>query len=234
MYERSRAERRRAGDTLGEAVQAMNIAEVFSDQGRFSEAMDLLHQAGGVFDSASYPVGMGIVQSDLGRVMGRSGEPAEGLGLLDQAVAMLEAIGSTGHVLDAKLRRAECLLWLGAYDEADQVIAELTERVERHEGNADLAVAVSRCRAWSLVRRGQPQAAVPVIDSAISGCRAAGPGVRARPSPPGSRRRRRRQFRFGTIGPVAIRSLAQCARNRHASAHTAAPLIHRQPEDTQR
>ena len=167
-YEQSRAERRRAGDTLGEAVQAMNIAEVFSDQGRFQEAVDLLDEAGKVFEKARYPVGVGIVQSDLGRVMGRSGRPEEGLRRLDAAVATLGAIGSTGHMLAADMRRAECLLWLGAYEEAAQIISDLAAPIDRREGDADLAVAVSRCRAWFLVRRGRAAEAVAVIEGAMA------------------------------------------------------------------
>jgi class 3 adenylate cyclase/tetratricopeptide (TPR) repeat protein len=167
-YEQSRAERRRAGDTLGEAVQAMNLAEVFSDQGRFQEAVALLDEAGQVFETARYPVGVGIVQSDLGRVMGRSGQPEEGLRRLDAAVATLGAIGSNTHMLDANLRRAECLLWLGAYDEADAIIRDLAGPIQRREGEPDLAVAVSRCRAWLLLHERRSAEAVAVIESAIA------------------------------------------------------------------
>jgi hypothetical protein len=126
-----------------------------------------LDEAGQAIDEPSYLAVVGIVQSDLGRVMGRSGQPEEGLRRLDTAVATLGAIGSTGHTLAANLRQAECLLWLGAYDEADAIIADLTAPIERGEGDADLAVAVSRCRAWSLLRRGRPTEAVAVIEGAI-------------------------------------------------------------------
>lgn len=62
LYERSRTARLHAGDVVGAATAANNLAGVLSDQGRLPEAAEAFTEALAVWTRAAYPVGVAVAQ----------------------------------------------------------------------------------------------------------------------------------------------------------------------------
>jgi hypothetical protein len=104
---------------------------------------------------------------ELARVLGRQGEIATALGLLDEAKATQIRHGQTGEVRLTELRRAEVLLSGGQAAEALAVADELESGSDTTDGGALLTTAIPRLRGWAQLQLRDLTAAEAVFRAAV-------------------------------------------------------------------
>lgn len=107
LYERSRAVRDQAGDVMGAATAMVNIAEILLDQGHLDRAEALFRQALRSFRRISYPVGVAVATSYLGRLAARTGQHREAAALLDEARTRFESINASYFVVETLVFQLE-------------------------------------------------------------------------------------------------------------------------------
>ena len=91
-FEQSRVARRRAGDVVGMAQCAHNLAEVLTEQGRYEEAEALPPEARRIWRSSGYAMGVAAATNTLGRTLARTGRTDEGVELLRDAQERFEEL----------------------------------------------------------------------------------------------------------------------------------------------
>jgi tetratricopeptide (TPR) repeat protein len=135
LYVRSEEARRTAGDVIGAAASANNIAEIYSDQGRVTEAIGLFREALAVWEGAQFLVGIALVNLNLGRADARAGLPDLAQSRLDKAFEMFDEMGAQSYVLDTNVRRTEAYLLNGEFDRARELAESLLHNMVSDEHN---------------------------------------------------------------------------------------------------
>jgi tetratricopeptide (TPR) repeat protein len=125
LYSRSEELRRRAGDVVRAAFAMNNRAEILADQGYVDRAETVFTEAHRVSRAAGFPLGIGIATSNLARVAARSCRFIDAHSLYDEADALLGEVGAETYVIEARARRAECLVFEGRYADALPLLEEL-------------------------------------------------------------------------------------------------------------
>ena len=121
FYRESRDVKERAGDVIGAVIQVNNEAEILSDQGLIDEAMPLFEEMLRVSRASGWAFGAGAALSNLGRADARAGRFEEAHALFDDALAVFEELSAERFKVEAKARRAECLVFEGRHQEALEV-----------------------------------------------------------------------------------------------------------------
>ena len=129
MWERSRTARTDAGDVIGAAASANNIAEIYSDQGRVHQAIELFHEALAVWEGAQFPVGVALVNLNLGRADARAGMADRAQRRLDIAGEKFAEMGAQSYVVDTNIRRAEAFTLNGEFDKASKLAESILREV---------------------------------------------------------------------------------------------------------
>jgi class 3 adenylate cyclase/tetratricopeptide (TPR) repeat protein len=124
FYRESRDVKERAGDVVGAVIQVNNEAEILSDQGRVDEAMPLFEEMLRVSRASGWAFGLGAALSNLARAAARNGRFEKAHALFDEAFAVFEKLSAERFGVEAKARRAECLVLEGRYQEALEVAAD--------------------------------------------------------------------------------------------------------------
>ncbi|MFN2471170.1 MAG: tetratricopeptide repeat protein [Gaiellaceae bacterium] len=167
-YRRSGELSERAGDVVNTARSTNNEAEIVSDQGHLEEARRLLEDALRVWRAASYPIGVALATSNLGRVAARSRRFDDAHGLLDQAASAFREIGATSFVHENDARRLECLVLEGRYAEALEVAGATLDDV-RPLGATPLLAGLERLAGYAVVQSRQPlDAACARFDASLA------------------------------------------------------------------
>ncbi len=135
LYQRSEEARLTAGDVIGAAASANNVAEIYSDQGRVIEAIELFREALAVWEGAQFPVGIALVNLNLGRADARAGLTDLAQQRLDTAHAMFSEMGAQSYILDSDVRRAEAFLLSGEFDRATKLAESLLHDMASEEHN---------------------------------------------------------------------------------------------------
>jgi class 3 adenylate cyclase/tetratricopeptide (TPR) repeat protein len=151
-YRRSGETARRVGDVVNVARAQNNEGEILSDQGRLDEASVLFQEARRTWRAAQYPIGIALATSNLGRAAARGGEFAEAYRLHDQSLDLFEQIGAEAFVLEARSRKAECLVLEGRFQEALELLGPLLEDASA----AGQRAAVERLAGYALVQSRAP------------------------------------------------------------------------------
>jgi tetratricopeptide (TPR) repeat protein len=118
FYTQSVEDEHAAGDPVRAANSSNNVAEILLDQGHVEPAVELLREALRVYNAAGYALGAGVAKKNLARAAAAVGAFEDAHVLFDEALAHLEEIGAGTFVLEAKARRAECLVLEGSHREA--------------------------------------------------------------------------------------------------------------------
>jgi class 3 adenylate cyclase/tetratricopeptide (TPR) repeat protein len=127
LYRESREAKERSGDVIGAVIVVNNEAEVLSDQGRIEEATPLFDEMLRVSRASGWAFGVGVAFSNLARVAGRAGRFEEAHRFFDDAIVVFEELSAERFLVEAKARRAECLVFEGRYQEALEVANECLE-----------------------------------------------------------------------------------------------------------
>ena len=135
LYQRSEDARRTAGDVIGAAASANNIAEIYSDQGRLTEAIELFREALAVWEGAQFQVGIALANLNLGRADARAGMSDLAHQRLDTAQQMFSEMGAQSYIVDTEVRRAEAFLLNGEFDRATKLAESLLHDMSSEEHN---------------------------------------------------------------------------------------------------
>ncbi len=165
-YEESMEVYRRAGDVLGAAIAANNVGEILCEQGDLVGAYEVFEDARRAFRAAGHAWGVGCTASALGRVAARTGDVRRATALLDEAVAGLDAIGSTIFAADARVRQVELAL-VTERDDALAVAADMVQRLSKMEVGAVLPLTAARYHALAIAGTGEPEGARALATGAL-------------------------------------------------------------------
>jgi tetratricopeptide (TPR) repeat protein len=113
MFGRAADLYRRRGDIDNEGVALCNHAEVLVNQGRCDVAAPLLDEALAIARSVADDELRALVLRQQGRARARTGEPAEGLALLQEARVLFATIGADDEAARTDLSIAEATLLSG-------------------------------------------------------------------------------------------------------------------------
>jgi class 3 adenylate cyclase/tetratricopeptide (TPR) repeat protein len=173
LYERSREERRRAGDLVEMGTAANNVGEIVSDQGHLDRADALFREALGIWRPAAFHVGVGLVTSNLGRAATRAGRFDEAEGLLAEAAERLAAVGVESLALEALAREVERRVLANA-DGALELVDEVVTRAVRLGGQGLLLAMVDRLAGCALLQQGDVDAGRQRLRSGLDRARQVG------------------------------------------------------------
>jgi class 3 adenylate cyclase/tetratricopeptide (TPR) repeat protein len=126
-YRESGVVKERAGDVVGAVIQVNNEAEILSDQGLIYEAIPLFEEMLRVSRASGWAFGAGAAMSNLGRANARAGLFEEAHAFFDDALAVFEELSAERFKVEAKARRAECLVYEGRHQEALTAATECRE-----------------------------------------------------------------------------------------------------------
>lgn len=166
LFERSQRARERMGDEVNAADGLNNVAEILSDQGRLAEAEALFRTTLRVRQAFNHRIGLAYAWSNLGRVAYRSGRNAEAMAFLEQARSEFAELKMAHEVLETDARIAECLLFGGQWEEAQEVIERALIEANQVGGTTAQAPMLYRLRSWASIQAGKPAEAA--ADLAIS------------------------------------------------------------------
>jgi tetratricopeptide (TPR) repeat protein len=141
LYERGREALERVGDVIEAAVLRNNVAEIRSDQGRLDEAEQQFREVLATLRGAEFWQGVGLVYSNLGRVLVRRGDTEGAARLFERSRQTLSRVGADTKVLELETREAERLVAAGEPEAALALAGEIRETIRRrHEQPAHLAL----------------------------------------------------------------------------------------------
>jgi tetratricopeptide (TPR) repeat protein len=174
LYERGRERSERAGDQVGAAIAAMNIAEVRSDQGRADEAEAPAREALRVFRAAHYSEEIATDCSILGRALSRAGRHEEAEQLLTEAIELAEHAGAQLLRVGTLGFLAEDLVLRGDGDGALDTLDRARSVAESIGGAGVYEPMLARIRGSAHAVRGDLEEAREAFDAALIASRDAG------------------------------------------------------------
>ncbi len=158
LYRESRNAKDRAGDVVGAVIQVNNEAEILSDQGHVEEAIPLFEQMLRVSRASGWAFGEGAALSNLARADARRGRFDEAHALFDGALAVFEELSAERFKVEAKARRAECLVFEGRYQEALEVATECRDTAAKSPVGGVEAL-IERSMGYALHQARRPEEA---------------------------------------------------------------------------
>ena len=153
LYRRAAEASARAGDAANAAFGDCNVGEVLGDQGHLEQAGQRLRRALRVWRGSSYDWGAAFATALLGRTAVRAGRHAEGLGLMEDALARFRRLRAGSDALLVRAYMAEALAFGGRSERALQA----ADRLLPHAGRT--APLVHRVRGFALAQLGDREAA---------------------------------------------------------------------------
>ncbi len=166
FYRESRRVKERAGHVVGAVIQVNNEAEILSDQGRVDEAIPLFQEMLRVSRASGWAFGEGAAMSNLARADARAGRFEEAHALFDDALGVFEELSAERFKVEAKARRAECLVFEGRYKEALEVATECRDAAARSPVGGVEAL-IERSIGYALHQARRPEEARPHFDASL-------------------------------------------------------------------
>jgi tetratricopeptide (TPR) repeat protein len=117
-YRRSLQIRSKIGDVSGTATVSNNLGEILSDQGYLDEAEQSFQACLKTWESIGYTLGVGLSNSNLGRVYARRSEWQKALDYLGKGYQIFEQLHSQGFLTEVHQRLAEAYLGEGQTEAA--------------------------------------------------------------------------------------------------------------------
>ena len=174
LYRRASEVGGRAGDKLREGQAMNNVAEIFIDQGKVSEAEEMLQRLRPIWERLPYPFGVGVAILNLGRTALRAGD-------FDRADSMFADASRQFSEMDSRYYLSECELSMlelrlrsrASHDDVGDV-ERVTADIEAREGDPYLAYPLARMRSVALARTGKADRSLDVITESINAAEVAG------------------------------------------------------------
>ena len=166
LYRESREVKERAGDVIGAVIQVNNEAEILSDQGLVEHAKPLFDEMLRVSRASGWAFGVGAALSNLARAEARIGRFDEAHPLFHDALAVFEELSAERFIVEAKARRAECLVFEGRYKEALDVATECRDAAANSPVGGVEAL-IERSIGFALHQARRPDEAVPHFQDSL-------------------------------------------------------------------
>jgi tetratricopeptide (TPR) repeat protein len=168
LYQRALDLHTRTSNPVEAAFAAVNIAEVYLEQGKLDEAEELLRGASRELRSSGEYQGLAGSLGFLGRVEARAGRLAEAEDLLRQAREAYEYAGMKAGMLEVDAREVERLVLLARPAEA-LALADATLAHEHEDlGVEVLAPMLERMRGYALAQLDQTEGACAALDRSVA------------------------------------------------------------------
>jgi tetratricopeptide (TPR) repeat protein len=166
FYRESRDAKERSGDVVGAVIQVNNEAEILSDQGLTFDAAPLFEEMLRVSRASGWAFGVGAALSNLARAAARAGSFEKAHEYFDQALAVFEELSAERFIVEAKARRAECLVYEGRYQEALDVANDCREAAAKSPVGGVEAL-IERSIGYALHQARRPDEARPHFEESL-------------------------------------------------------------------
>ena len=170
QYQLAREALERIGDQWNAAVAAMNIAEIYADQGRLAEADGIARQALRVFRASETPSMVAESDALLARIATRMGHFDQALEMFAAARSGFTEAGEHAYLAEAEARTLECLSYRGDADEALHGAEAMLTRATA-TGQVSIVPLLHRIRGWALVQTGDVEGAQAALQASLATAR---------------------------------------------------------------
>jgi class 3 adenylate cyclase/tetratricopeptide (TPR) repeat protein len=178
-YEQGGERSLRAGDPVGQAIAALNVAEIRSDQGLLDEAEELIHGVLPVLRASEYRHQLAFALSILGRAASRAGLRHEAAASFAEALALAQEGGDQRFVVSVMTYVAENLALQGE-GPASLSVATTTEGLAAPLGGLGAhEPLLRRICAFAHVQAGAADAAERELARGLDAARARGAALDA-------------------------------------------------------
>ncbi|HST14609.1 MAG TPA: adenylate/guanylate cyclase domain-containing protein [Gaiellaceae bacterium] len=167
LYLRSGEVVERAGDVLTGAHATNNRAEILLDQGRHSDAIELIESALRTYRSAKFPIGEAFATKLLGRIAAEQGRFAESHALLNEARERFAALGSESLLIEADARQAQAFVLEGRHADAAALASDALRRMAAIGEVGVRLVLLHRLLGVAAVQARTPAEAPPHFDEGL-------------------------------------------------------------------
>jgi class 3 adenylate cyclase/tetratricopeptide (TPR) repeat protein len=162
---------KRVGDQWNEALTACNIAEILSNQGRYTEAEDMVRPAERVLRASGALSETAFADAVLGRTAARLGRPAEASRLLEAARAGYLKAQRPTEVVATEITIAETLMYAGEAEQALSRTDDIAASSPARENDAS-ASALARVRGCALALLDYGVTAYETVEASLRAARA--------------------------------------------------------------
>ncbi|MFD2036173.1 tetratricopeptide repeat protein [Belliella marina] len=127
MYEQALEISLKSGEKVQIGHSYNNIGQMYYYKDYFDEALDYYEQAEKIFLEINDENGLGYNYTGMSLVLGSLGRYREALEKINKAIALRESMGQIRQVMVSKFNKADLLLDLGNFEEAENDIIKLYE-----------------------------------------------------------------------------------------------------------
>jgi tetratricopeptide (TPR) repeat protein len=171
FYERGRDAALKIGSTVDAAVARVNIAEILTERGEWTEAEALLLQALPVCKASQYHYFLAHCLLLLGRASLCTGRLDGALTRLQDAKANFVRVGAEKEVPAVEARIAECHIAKGNPEAAIELASGLLSNASQTNGVASVVPLLERVRGHGLLRQGDLWGARDALDASLAAAR---------------------------------------------------------------
>jgi tetratricopeptide (TPR) repeat protein len=171
FYERGRDAAVKIGSTVPAAIARINVAEILTDRGEWTEAERMLLETLPLWKSSQYRYYLAACLSLLGRVSLRLGRLDEALARLEDAKANFLHVGAEEEVPAIDARIAECRVAMGKIDDALTLVNEMLQRADASNGVARVLPLLSRVQGHALLQQDDLWSARDALESSLAAAR---------------------------------------------------------------
>src|SRR5262249_44077398 len=151
-YQRARDTADKIGSMFNAAVSNVNIAEVLTDRGEWTEAEELLVRTLPVWKASHNRYYLGHCLVQLGRVLLRTGRFNEALDRFEEAKTNFLDVGSEQEIPPVEAWIGECRVAMGNPDVALELVRRLLADSSKSHALARVKARLKRLQAHALLR----------------------------------------------------------------------------------
>lgn len=159
--------RQGTGDRLAEGRALMSVGWLHHRMGRLDEAIDYFRRSLGLLDPRAHPAQVGIALHHLGDASFQAGDYQVAEESLERSLEIRRADNDLGGASITLVALGRTYAQRGRFDEALRLLTE-GEQLCREVGNREDEWEALLIRSEILLRMGQPVAAEPVVEQALS------------------------------------------------------------------
>jgi tetratricopeptide (TPR) repeat protein len=170
-YQRAAEISVKVSSAVASGVARINIAEVLTDRGEWSEAESLLSQTLPLWKSSQFRYFLAAAMSVLGRISMRLGRFDEALARLDESKALFTQVGAEGEVPAIDARIAECRVAMGRLDEGLALVNEMLSHATESNSIGKLVPLLQRAAGHAMMKQDDLWGARDALDASLAAAR---------------------------------------------------------------
>jgi tetratricopeptide (TPR) repeat protein len=170
-YEKGREVSVKVGSALTAAIARLNMAEILTDRGEWSEAETLLLGTLPLWKAAQHRFFLAACLSLLGRLSLRLGRADEALKRLQESRENFLQVGAEGEVPAVDARIVEINVETDKLDEAVSEVAAMLEKSAESNSIAKLVPLLQRLHGHALMKQGDLWGARDALEASLAAAR---------------------------------------------------------------